>query len=150
MTKLNIPEGDSGGEMDPHGADGNGNPIGGLVFSSAFGELQQIHEWTVSTFAPFILSVLGKLIHFLQNFMSYSQFCLRACKPGKDAAMWCEHIYDVMGCAWSVNSLNVVAFFSFMHCTSISRNMPANYSAGVFEKCAGDSGKVSNFALNLL
>lgn len=25
-----------------------GNPIGGLVFSNAFGELQQIHEWTVS------------------------------------------------------------------------------------------------------
>jgi hypothetical protein len=24
-----------------------GNPIGGLVFSSAFGALQQLHEWTV-------------------------------------------------------------------------------------------------------
>lgn len=44
---MNVPAGDSGGELDPHGADGNGNPIGGLVFSSAFGELQQIHEWTV-------------------------------------------------------------------------------------------------------
>lgn len=47
LTKLNIPSGDSGGELDPHGADGNGNPIGGLVFSSAFGQLQQVHEWTV-------------------------------------------------------------------------------------------------------
>ena len=25
----------------------SGNPIGGLVFSSAFGQLEQIHEWTV-------------------------------------------------------------------------------------------------------
>jgi hypothetical protein len=26
---------------------GLGNPIGGLVFSTAFGQLQQLHEWTV-------------------------------------------------------------------------------------------------------
>jgi len=42
LTKVNIPTGDGGGELDPHGADGNGNPIGGLVFSSAFtGQIQQ-------------------------------------------------------------------------------------------------------------
>jgi hypothetical protein len=33
----------------------------------------------------------------------------------------CNHIYDVMGCFW---------------------NMPANYDAGVFEHCQGDSGPV--------
>lgn len=43
-----------GGPSLPHArsdADKNplGNPIGGLVFSSAFGKLQQIHEWTVSS-----------------------------------------------------------------------------------------------------
>ncbi|KAK0447612.1 hypothetical protein EV421DRAFT_1900983 [Armillaria borealis] len=101
FTKMNIPAGDSGGELDPHGADGNGNPIGGLVFSSAFGELQQIHEWT--------------------SFMAADQFCFRACNPaGNNAPGWCQHIYDVMGCAW---------------------NMPANYSSGVFESCQGDSGQ---------
>lgn len=26
LTKLNIPAGDAGGELDPHGADGNGMP----------------------------------------------------------------------------------------------------------------------------
>jgi hypothetical protein len=25
LTKLNIPKGDAGGELDPHGADGNGS-----------------------------------------------------------------------------------------------------------------------------
>jgi len=36
-----------------------GNPIGGLVFSSAFnnGQLQQLHEWTVSTKHPSGLAV---------------------------------------------------------------------------------------------
>ncbi|KAF8635389.1 hypothetical protein AX15_000392 [Amanita polypyramis BW_CC] len=100
LTMLNIPAGDAGGELDPHGADGNGNPIGGLVFSSAFGHLEQIHEWT--------------------NFVSDSMFCFRACKPGPMAPVWCQHIYDVLGCEW---------------------NMPANYDAGVFEQCLGDSGQ---------
>lgn len=30
-----------------------GNPIGGLVFSSAFGQLQQIPEWTVCFFSSY-------------------------------------------------------------------------------------------------
>ncbi|KAK0472709.1 hypothetical protein IW261DRAFT_1506466 [Armillaria novae-zelandiae] len=100
LTKMNIPQGDAGGEMDPHGMDGKGNPIGGLVFSSAFGELQQMHEWT--------------------NFISSDMFCIRACAPGIMARAWCQHIYDVLGCQW---------------------NMPANYSAGTFEDCEGDSGQ---------
>ncbi|KAI0676230.1 hypothetical protein C8Q78DRAFT_961321 [Trametes maxima] len=100
LTKINIPAGDEGGELDPHGADGNGNPIGGLVFSNAFGQLAQIHEWT--------------------NFMSASEFCFRACKDGPKAPALCQHIYDVMGCAW---------------------NMPGNYNAGSFDRCLADTGE---------
>ncbi|KAG2069119.1 hypothetical protein BDR04DRAFT_1128959 [Suillus decipiens] len=82
LTNINVPAGDAGGELDPHGADGNGNPIGGLVFSSAFGALEQIHEWT--------------------NFVSADQFCFRACKPAVNAPTMCQHIYDVMGCEWNM------------------------------------------------
>ncbi|KAI0783795.1 hypothetical protein C8Q75DRAFT_422326 [Abortiporus biennis] len=85
LTKINIPSGDTGGELDPHGADGNGNPIGGLVFSNAFtgnGQFAQMHEWT--------------------NFMSDSEFCFRACKDAPMAPAWCQHIYDVMGCQWNM------------------------------------------------
>ncbi|KAG2361830.1 hypothetical protein BDR07DRAFT_1408471 [Suillus spraguei] len=82
FTNINIPAGDEGGELDPHGADGNGNPVGGLVFSSAFGALEQIHEWT--------------------NFMSADQFCFRACKPAVNAPTMCQHIYDLMGCDWNM------------------------------------------------
>ena len=35
-----------------------GNPIGGLVFSSAFGELAQLHEWTVLLLMPIQWSLL--------------------------------------------------------------------------------------------
>ncbi|KLO06690.1 hypothetical protein SCHPADRAFT_882570 [Schizopora paradoxa] len=99
FTKINIKKGDEGGELDPHGATGAGNPVGGEVFGNSFSEGQQYYEWT--------------------NFMSDSEFCIRAC-IGDDAATNCQHIYDVMGCMW---------------------NMPANYDAGTFESCEGDSGE---------
>ncbi|PIL23120.1 hypothetical protein GSI_14429 [Ganoderma sinense ZZ0214-1] len=82
LTKINIPQGDEGGELDPHGADGNGNPIGGLVFTSAFGTLAQAHEWT--------------------NFVAFDEFCIRVCKDGPNAPALCQHIYDVMGCEWNM------------------------------------------------
>ncbi|SPC65363.1 uncharacterized protein UHOD_00478 [Ustilago sp. UG-2017b] len=102
FTSILIPDGDDGGEFDPHGADDLGNPIGGIVYTTANpatnGEPYFVSDWT--------------------NFMSYNQFCLRACW-GERAAAQCEHIYDVMGCRW---------------------NIPANYEPGVFETCDGDVG----------
>lgn len=104
FTSILIPDGDDGGEFDPHGADDLGNPIGGIVYTTANpasnGEPFFVSEWT--------------------NFMSYNQFCLRACW-GERAAAQCEHIYDVMGCRW---------------------NIPANYEPGVFETCDGDIGQL--------
>lgn len=46
-------------------SDDLGNPIGGLVFSSAFGPLQEIFEWTVCRSTP----VGGVLLIFLGNFV---------------------------------------------------------------------------------
>ncbi|SCV67417.1 BQ2448_5028 [Microbotryum intermedium] len=125
FTKINIPKGDEvshhmrtlgaerqvatiddallslsrsqGGELDPHGADGTGNPKGGIVIANVDGRKVQIQEWT--------------------EFISYNEFCIRACLPGKDAKRWCEHIYDVMGCFW---------------------NEPGNYNAGSFDTCQAD------------
>jgi len=81
FTKINIRRGDAGGELDNHGADGNGNPIGGLVYGNVFGAGQQFHEWT--------------------NFMGADEYCIRAC-VGPKAATNCQHIYDVMGCHWNM------------------------------------------------
>ncbi|CAE6479788.1 unnamed protein product [Rhizoctonia solani] len=81
FTKIGVPPKDDGGELDPHGADGNGNPIGGLVYGNTFGHNLQYHEWT--------------------SFMSATEFCFRAC-TGPRAAQNCQHIYDVMGCRWNM------------------------------------------------
>ncbi|KAF9459036.1 carbohydrate-binding module family 13 protein [Collybia nuda] len=81
FTKVNVRAGDAGGELDNRGADGKGNPVGGLVYGNTFGAGQQYHEWT--------------------TFISDSEFCIRAC-IGPDATKNCNHIYDVMGCYWNM------------------------------------------------
>lgn len=81
FTKMNIPLGDDGGEMDNKGADGKGNPIGGLLFGNSFVNGMQFNEWT--------------------EFISDDEFCIRAC-VGPRAKQLCNHIYDVMGCYWNI------------------------------------------------
>ncbi|KAJ7279298.1 hypothetical protein C8J57DRAFT_1434003 [Mycena rebaudengoi] len=82
LTRLNINAGDQGGELDPHGAFGSGNPIGGNVTTNVVdGENEPIAEWML--------------------FISAGQFCLRACTNANStysAAAMCEHKLDVMGC----------------------------------------------------
>ncbi|KAJ2917902.1 hypothetical protein MD484_g2524, partial [Candolleomyces efflorescens] len=100
QTKINILRGDWGGEMDPHGADLRGNPMGGVVFSNAYNNrYEQVVEW--------------------HNFVGGNAFCFKACDPnGPDAAHFCEHIFDRIGCAY---------------------NAPNNARDGVFEACEGEN-----------
>ncbi|KAJ7038679.1 hypothetical protein C8F04DRAFT_1088304 [Mycena alexandri] len=83
FTKLNIAAGgDGGGELDPHGATGAGNPIGGNVTTTVADGLDEpIAEWML--------------------YMANDQFCLRACTNANStysAAFMCWHELDVMGC----------------------------------------------------
>ncbi|WWC65132.1 uncharacterized protein I303_107746 [Kwoniella dejecticola CBS 10117] len=83
LTKLNIASGDEGGELDPHGATGLGNPVGGNVTTNATGSDVHYEEW--------------------MNYMSYQQFCLRICiaeNSTYSAAEMCQHTLDEMGCNW--------------------------------------------------
>ena len=89
FTLINVAAGDPGGELDPHGADGEGNPKGGIVYSNAWGgsngQPAQTHQW--------------------MEFMSAELACIRVCR-NNDAygAALCQHIYDVMGCGWVMPS----------------------------------------------
>ncbi|KAF7437588.1 hypothetical protein PC9H_004430 [Pleurotus ostreatus] len=106
---INIQTGDFGGELDPHGADlasillPRGNPLGGLVYSTAWSgnnnSFTQVIEW--------------------HNFMGGDAFCFKACDPSRpNAASFCQHIYDRIGCAY---------------------NAPNNAQNGTFEACAGEN-----------
>ncbi|ODN82842.1 hypothetical protein L202_01106 [Cryptococcus amylolentus CBS 6039] len=83
FTQLNIKDGDEGGELDPHGATGLGNPVGGNVTTNATGSDVSYEEW--------------------MNYMSYDMFCLRICISANStytAAEECQHTLDEMGCSW--------------------------------------------------
>ncbi|KIK96645.1 hypothetical protein PAXRUDRAFT_138021 [Paxillus rubicundulus Ve08.2h10] len=82
LTTINIPADNAGGEPDWHGANSESNTAGGLVFSSAFGQLEQIREW--------------------KSLVSYNQFCFRACKPSANASIMCQNVDDIMGCEWNM------------------------------------------------
>ncbi|KAF9037500.1 hypothetical protein BJ165DRAFT_559683 [Panaeolus papilionaceus] len=108
QTLINMVAGDFGGEMDPHGADLRGNPMGGVMFSNAWtGQYVQAVEWT--------------------NFMGSNAFCLKACDPaGPNAAHFCEHIYDRIGCAF--NAPNAAQDKIFESCDAENADYPGVYT----------------------
>jgi len=112
QTKINLAADDYGGELDPHGADFRGNPLGGLFYSNAFSNgnnnsYQQVIEW--------------------HNFMGGSQFCLKACNPaGANAANFCQHIYDRIGCAY--NAPNNAQNTTFTSCDGDNQDFPGIYT----------------------
>ncbi|PPQ86837.1 hypothetical protein CVT25_012557 [Psilocybe cyanescens] len=108
QTKINILEGDYGGEMDPHGADLRGNPMGGIMFSNQFtGQYIQGIEW--------------------HNFIGSNAFCLKVCDPrGADAPNYCEHIFDRIGCKY--NAPNEARDKVFESCDGESQDFPGVFT----------------------
>ncbi|KAJ3553119.1 hypothetical protein NP233_g12721 [Leucocoprinus birnbaumii] len=111
QTQINLNGGDFGGEMDPHGADLRGNPIGGIFFSSIFssdGNMQQVPEWN--------------------NFMGGNAFCLKVCNPNNPASTkYCQNIYDRIGCAYNVP--NQAQNGTFEACQGDDMDPPGTYTS---------------------
>jgi len=111
QTMINLLANDTGGELDPHGADLRGNPLGGLVYSTAWSSdnttFEQVIEW--------------------HNFMGGGQFCFKTCDPaGANAANFCQHIYDRIGCAY--NAPNAAPNNSFTSCDGDDQDYPGIYT----------------------
>jgi len=91
QTLVDIASGDYGGELDPHGADLRGNPIGGLLYSNAFPTFEgnnnsfvQVIDWS--------------------EFIGGDSFCITICNPFSSSAnqsLYCENRYDLLGCAYN-------------------------------------------------
>jgi hypothetical protein len=118
FTNLFIPDGDFGGELDPHGAFGSGNPIGGNVTTNVTGSDINIAEWMVR---PCSLTHRNSHSTSPQEYISFDQFCIRACINANEtysAAAMCWHELDEMGCEFV---------------------MPGNYNFnGTYESCEAD------------
>ncbi|KAJ7596419.1 hypothetical protein C8J56DRAFT_917382 [Mycena floridula] len=109
---INVQEGDFGGELDPHGADLRGNPLGGLVYSTAWtgnnDSFEQVIEW--------------------HNYIGSNIFCFKICDPaGPNAAHFCEHIYDRIGIAYVCP--NLAQNGTFESCLGDNQDFPGVYTS---------------------
>ncbi|KAF9259392.1 hypothetical protein L218DRAFT_839055, partial [Marasmius fiardii PR-910] len=112
QSLINIMHGDFGGELDPHGADLRGNPMGALLYTQQFntpsGQWTQVIEW--------------------HNFMGSDTFCFKACDPaGAHAADFCQHIFDRIGCAY--NAPNNAQNGTFESCLGDNQDFPGVYTS---------------------
>jgi len=124
QSMINILHGDTGGEEDPHGADGRGNPLGSLIFSNGFpsnngnnGTYQQVIEW--------------------HNFLGGEMFCIKVCDPaGPHAADFCQHIYDRIGCQYNAPAAYQDGVFE--KCKGDNQDFPGVYT--------GSDGQVTTYS----
>ncbi|KAF7970700.1 hypothetical protein HWV62_23238 [Athelia sp. TMB] len=87
QTGIGLQHDDSGGELDPHGADELGNPIGGLVYSTGLpsgdnSTYLQSTSWN--------------------NFVGSGTFCIKVCDPTVTKPNYCQNIYDLIGCNYNM------------------------------------------------
>lgn len=88
QQNVDIQANDEGGELDPHGADERGNPLGSLVYSNGFpsnngnnNTFQQVIEW--------------------HNFMGSDVFCFKICDESvANSKEYCNNIFDETGCSF--------------------------------------------------
>jgi len=101
QTQVNLNVSDLGGELDPHGDDEQGNPLGGIVFtngfalnSASFQQLAGTHNFTAN-------QQYTQVIEWV-DFIGSGMFCLKMCNPADPAAaLLCAHTYDEIGCGYN-------------------------------------------------
>lgn len=70
---------------------------------------------------------LPPLTHASFSFMGGNQFCFKVCDPARpNAAKFCEHIYDRIGCAY--NAPNAAKNGTFESCLGESQDFPGVYT----------------------
>lgn len=107
LTKLNIAAGDDGGELDPHGAENLGNPIGGNVTSNVSGSDVFYEEWMSFmsySVSPLSFTPIETVADSTLTVAPKDQFCLRICTTENEnisAALQCQHEVRTIRCCGS-------------------------------------------------
>ncbi|GMK54035.1 hypothetical protein CspeluHIS016_0106210 [Cutaneotrichosporon spelunceum] len=87
QTAVGLNSADTGGELDPHGADLLGNPLGGLFYSTGFASTNGTYTQTQSW----------------NHFLGSGIFCLKLCDPSYSTDKnYCQNIYDLIGCEYNM------------------------------------------------
>ncbi|KZP27877.1 hypothetical protein FIBSPDRAFT_730011 [Athelia psychrophila] len=87
QSGINLMANDTGGELDPHGADLFGNPLGGLVYSTGL---------------PSGDNTTYKQVSSWNNFVGSGQFCIKLCDPTVTSPNYCKNEVDLIGCDYNM------------------------------------------------
>jgi len=137
QTQVGLAANDSGGELDPHGADEQGNPLGGIVYTNGFG-MNSAAFAQVASGGNFTANQSYVQVVEWIDFIGNGMFCLKMCNPNDpNAAQLCNHIYDEIGCSY-----NAVADYgeingTFTVCDSDDMTPPGIYT--------GSNGQVTTW-----
>jgi len=108
---IGLDPADYGGELDPHGADLAGNPLGGLVFSDSLpttnGTITQGQNWS--------------------NFVGSGLFCMKVCDNSITSPDYCENRFDLVGCAYNMPSDSYNTDGTFTDCEGDVQLPPGQY-----------------------
>jgi hypothetical protein len=109
---ANMQASDYGGELDSGGQDTAGNPMGGLLYTTAFssdGSVQQTQYWT--------------------EFIGGGLMAMKICDPkGTNPAGYCQHTLDRIGLVY--NMPNQAQNGTFEVCDSDLMDIPGEYTSG--------------------
>jgi len=127
QSQVNLDPTDEGGELDPHGADEQGNPLGGIVFTNGFsmnsGSYQAQRQSNSSASTNFT-----QVIEWV-NFIGGGIFCLKMCSPADpEAPELCQHIYDEIGCNYNALANYGSINGTFSVCDSDDMSPPGVYT----------------------
>jgi len=124
QTKVGLAADDLGGELDPHGADEQGNPLGGIVFTNGFSKHSA--DFTANMQES---SSYTQVIEWI-DFIGGGMFCLKMCNPANpDAPNLCQHIYDEVGCTYNALADYPSINGTFSVCDSDDMSDPGVYTA---------------------
>jgi hypothetical protein len=115
QTAIGLDPNDGGGELDPHGADGLGNAIGSLMYSTGF------ESGNNSTYIQ---------TQSWNNFIGSGQFCIKLCDPNysADTKNYCENRYDIIGCNYNMPAAYEPG--AFLSCDSDLQEVVGTYVSG--------------------
>lgn len=116
-------------ELDDYGADQQGNPLGALVYTNAFGTKADDFDKSLQGGVSSLLGSDNEQQNiFWVDFIGSGVFCLKACNPSNsNADLLCNHIYDEVGCTYNAvadyNNING----TFTVCDSTDMEQPGQW-----------------------
>jgi hypothetical protein len=133
QTQVNLNAGDYGGELDPHGDDQQGNPLGGIAYTNGFDMTADLFDsqLTSNTAPSTSYTQVEEWIDFIGNNM----FCMKMCNPANpNAPELCQHVYDEIGCTYNAPADYNAINNTFTVCDSDDMVPP-----GVFTEAGGET-----------